>query len=40
MGKNVEPVEGIVSSLIMRLMRRMCAALEGDGNIEYVNYWN
>lgn len=30
MGKNVEPVEGIVSSLIMRLMRRMCAALEGD----------
>ncbi|KAM3336966.1 protein MULTIPOLAR SPINDLE 1 [Capsicum galapagoense] len=28
--KNREPVEGIINSLIMRLLRRMCSALQGD----------
>lgn len=30
--RNAEPVEGIINSLIMRLLRRMFSALEGDGN--------
>lgn len=30
--RNREPVEGIINSLIMRLLRRMCSALQGDGN--------
>ncbi|KAK4337698.1 hypothetical protein RND71_042185 [Anisodus tanguticus] len=28
--RNAEPVEGIINSLIMRLLRRMCSALQGD----------
>lgn len=28
--RNREPVEGIINSLIMRLLRRMCSALQGD----------
>ncbi|KAF3657918.1 putative pentatricopeptide repeat-containing protein-like [Capsicum annuum] len=28
--KNREPVEGIINSLIMRLLRRMCSGLQGD----------
>ena len=31
MAKNMEPLEGIVNSLIMRLVRRMCTYLQGDG---------
>ena len=30
-GKNMELIEGIVSSLIMRLVRRMCSPLKLDG---------
>ncbi|XP_059292585.1 protein MULTIPOLAR SPINDLE 1-like isoform X2 [Lycium ferocissimum] len=32
MERNAEPVEGIINSLIMRLLRRMCSALQGDEN--------
>lgn len=31
MGDNVEPIEGILNSLILRLLRRICNASSGDG---------
>lgn len=30
--RNREPVEGIINSLIMRLLRRMCSSLQENGN--------
>ncbi|XP_074364795.1 protein MULTIPOLAR SPINDLE 1 isoform X2 [Apium graveolens] len=32
-GKNVEPLEGIVNSLIMHLVKRMCAAIQDDEHL-------
>ncbi|KAI3684840.1 hypothetical protein L6452_34067 [Arctium lappa] len=29
-GKNIEPVEGIVGSLSLRLVRKMCTTLQGN----------
>ncbi|WOH02813.1 hypothetical protein DCAR_0522203 [Daucus carota subsp. sativus] len=33
-GKNVEPLEGIVNSLIMRLVRRMCATMQENEHLD------
>lgn len=31
LGSNIETIEGTISSLIRRLLRRMCDASQGDG---------